>query len=56
MIDNNPDLLIHLNVNMGPEKRIIAGKLMKEVYTNTSFVDDFGAYIRVSLINYILKL
>ncbi|CAH1112876.1 unnamed protein product [Psylliodes chrysocephalus] len=48
MIDNNPDLLIHLNVNMGPEKRIIAGKLMKEVYTNTSFVDDFGAYIRWS--------
>ncbi|XP_072399751.1 juvenile hormone esterase-like isoform X2 [Diabrotica undecimpunctata] len=46
--DDNPELLIHKNLNMSPENRHIAGKLMKKVYTSTTFVNDFGAYIRWS--------
>ncbi|CAG9827013.1 unnamed protein product [Diabrotica balteata] len=46
--DDNPELLIHKNLNMSPENRHIAGKLIKKVYTPTTFVNDFGAYIRWS--------
>ncbi|XP_057659324.1 uncharacterized protein LOC130895791 [Diorhabda carinulata] len=47
-LDNDPSRLVHPNLNMSPENRTIAGRLLKKVYTNQTFMEDFAAYIRWS--------
>ncbi|XP_050498647.1 juvenile hormone esterase-like [Diabrotica virgifera virgifera] len=47
LLDQNPSQLIDSRINMSPEDRAIAGNLRKQLYTdNSSFVEDFGAFIR----------
>ncbi|CAG9828987.1 unnamed protein product [Diabrotica balteata] len=47
LLDEDPTLLIDDRINMSPEDRAIVGNLRKQLYTyNTSFVEDFGGYIR----------
>ncbi|CAG9859837.1 unnamed protein product [Phyllotreta striolata] len=59
MYDNDSSVLIVSSMNMSPSNRTIAGKKLKEVYTNNKFADDFGAFLQyqtdVSFINSILK-
>ncbi|XP_050498648.1 juvenile hormone esterase-like [Diabrotica virgifera virgifera] len=47
LLDSDPSQLINSKINMSPEARAIAGNLRKQLYThNSSFVEDFGAFIR----------
>ncbi|CAG9860252.1 unnamed protein product [Phyllotreta striolata] len=45
-MDKDPSLLISPWIHMSPENRTIAGKLLKKLYTNKTFVEDHAAYIR----------
>ncbi|XP_074034176.1 juvenile hormone esterase [Leptinotarsa decemlineata] len=47
-LDEDPGRLVPTGINISPENKTIAGKLLKEVYTNTSFENDIGGYCRVS--------
>lgn len=46
--DNNPAKLIYNAINMTEENRLVAGKLLTGIYTNSTFQNNLGAYIRVS--------
>lgn len=47
-MDNDPTLVLNKLLNMSNENRTIAAKLLRTIYTNSSFKEDLGAYIRVS--------
>ncbi|CAG9822954.1 unnamed protein product [Phaedon cochleariae] len=44
--DKDPSLLIPTTFHMSPQNRSIAGALLMKVYTNTSFEEDLGAFVR----------
>lgn len=45
--DHDPSLLINSNFNISNENKTIAGKLLTHIYTNTTFLDNPAAFIRV---------
>lgn len=45
--DNDPGLLIDPKLQIHPDNRTKAGSEMKKLYTNTSFVSDKAAFIKV---------
>lgn len=47
--DKDPSQLINSQFNLTSTNRSIAGNLLKKIYTNTTFVDNLGAYVRVRL-------
>lgn len=46
-MDNNPSLFINKAINMSDGNRTLAGQLLKHIYTNSSFEEDIGAFVRV---------
>lgn len=48
VFDKNPSKLIGDNFNISESDRTIAGNLIRKIYTNTSFQDNIGAFVRVS--------
>lgn len=46
-LDENPSKLIDDQFNISIMNKTIAGNLLKKIYTNVSFTENIGAYIRV---------
>lgn len=52
--DKDPSILLYKLLNMSDKNRSIAGGLLRKIYTNTSFEQDLGAFIRVSFYSILL--
>nr|AIY68363.1 esterase [Leptinotarsa decemlineata] len=53
-LDIDPGLIVPSLINISTEDRITAGKLLKKVYTNSSFENDEGAYCKWTSDNWMI--
>lgn len=50
-LDKDPSQLLGNQFNISSINRTIAGHLLKKIYTNTTFEDNIGAFVRVRFFN-----
>lgn len=47
-LDKDPSTMLDNQFKLSSVNRTIAGNLLKKIYTNATFEDNIGAYVRVS--------